>query len=181
MIQMGEILDIVDKRSNVVGKATREEVYGRGLLHPAVNIIVINPQGKIYIQQRSAKKSVFPLYWDISAAEHLKSGENYQRAAKRGLMEELGIEASVRLLRSKHIQKSEYHNGNKRILEYELVELWGAVWAGEIRIDLEEVANGKFVSLPYLEKFDEATFTPWGLDEVRFILENPRVIFELAH
>lgn len=178
---MEEIVDIVDKRGSVVGKATREEVYAKGLLHPAVNIIVVNPQGKIYIQQRSAKKSAFPLYWDISCAEHLKSGETFKKAAIRGLLEELSIDVNIKKLRDKHVQRSEYHKGDKLIKEYELVELWGAVWGGEIKIDLEEVANGKFVSLPDLKEFGELTFTPWGLDEVRFVLKNPQVIFGLTH
>lgn len=178
---MAEVVDIVDERGNVVGRATREEVYAKGLLHPAVNIIIVDPQGKIYIQQRSAKKSAFPLYWDISCAEHLKSGETFEAAAVRGLLEELSIGVNVEKLRGKHIQRSEYHKGDKRILEYELVELWGAVWKDKIKIDPEEVARGKYVSLADLKKFDESKFTPWGLDEVRFVLKSPQVIFELAH
>jgi len=97
-----ELIDIVDKTGKVTRQATRSEVYKKGLLHPAVNIVVINKKGQIFIQRRSSKK-ILPLYWDISASEHVKSGENYKSAAIRGLKEELSITASVKLLREKHI------------------------------------------------------------------------------
>src|SRR3989338_409954 len=102
-----ELVDIVDKNGKVIGKATRSEVYKKGFLHPAVNILVINKKGQIFIQRRSSKK-ILPLYWDISASEHVKSGEDYKSAAIRGLQEELSITAQVKLLRKKHIQRNEY-------------------------------------------------------------------------
>ncbi len=102
-----ETVDIVDKKGSVIGQATRSQVYKQGLLHPTVNIVVINKKGEIFIQQRSEKK-ILPLYWDISASEHIKSGEGYESAAIRGLDEELSITSPVKLLRSKHIQRNEY-------------------------------------------------------------------------
>ena len=97
-----ELIDIVNKTGKVIGKTTRSQAYKEGILHSAVNIIVINKKGQIFIQRRSSKK-ILPLYWDISASEHVKSGENYKSAAIRGLKEELSITASVKLLREKHI------------------------------------------------------------------------------
>lgn len=173
-----EVVDIVDKFGKVIGQTTRNEVYKKGLLHPAVNIVVANKKGQIFIQRRSLKK-MLPLYWDISASEHVKSGESYKAAALRGIKEELSITARVKLLRGKHIQKNEYIKGQIRFLEYELVELYGAVYDGKVVINQDEVIEGRFISfekLKVLIKNNLIKFSPWGLDEINYLLENPTVI-----
>ncbi len=166
-----EVLDIVDKTGKIIGQAERNEVYKKGLLHPAVNIVVTNNKGQIFIQRRSLKK-ILPLYWDISASEHVKSGEDYKSAAIRGLKEELSIIAPVKLLRGKHIQRNEYKTQDICLVEYELVELYGAIYDGKIRINQEEVAEGKFIFLKELSKLiinNQIKFSPWGLDELKFL------------
>lgn len=178
-----EIVDIVDQTGKVIGKSTRNQVYEEGLLHSAVNIVVVNKKGQIFIQRRSSKK-ILPLYWDISAAEHVKSGENYKSAAIRGLTEELSIIAPVKLLRGGHIQRNEYITKGICLIEYELVELYGTIYDGKIRINQEEVAEGQFISFENLDeliKNDRIKFSPWGLEEINYLLENQNVIAELIH
>ena len=178
-----EVVDIVDKTGRVIGKTTRSQVYKEGLLHRAVNIIVINKKRQIFIQRRSPKK-ILPLYWDISASEHVKSGEDYKSAAIRGLKEELSIIAPVKLLRSKHIQRNEYITKDICLIEYELVELYIAIYNGEIRINQKEVSEGRFISFEKLDKLiktDQIMFSPWGLEEINYLLENPNVIAGLIH
>lgn len=176
-----EKVDIVDVKGQVIDKATRSQAYREGLLHPAVNIVVLNKNGQIFIQRRSPKK-ILPLYWDISASEHVKSGENHKSAAIRGLREELSISAPVKLLRGRHIQKNEYVTKGICIIEYELVELYGTVYEGKIKINPEEVSEGRFISINNLKKIIESNkikFSPWGLDEINYLVDNPNVISEL--
>lgn len=178
-----ELIDIVNKTGKVIGKATRSQAYKEGLLHPAVNIIVINEKGQIFIQRRSTKK-ILPLYWDISASEHVKSGEDYEAAAKRGLKEELSIITPLKLLRKKHIQKNEYVKEQARFIENELVELYGVIYDGKIVINKDEVAEGKFISFEKLNeliKNNQIKFTPWGFDEINYLLNHQNVISELIH
>lgn len=176
-----ELVDIVDQKGRVIGKATRDQVYKDGLLHPAVNIVVINKNGQIFIQRRSLRK-ILPLYWDISASEHLKFGESFESAATRGLREELSIETPVKLLFGKHIQNNEYKSQNITLIEYELVEFYGALYDGKIEINQEEVTEGRFISfreLHSLIKNPLTKFTPWGLEEVNCLLNNPTIVTEL--
>lgn len=178
-----ETVDVVDKAGKVIRKSTRSQVYKEGLLHPAVNIVVINKKGQIFIQRRSLKK-ILPLYWDISASEHVKSGESYKSAAIRGLKEELSIITSVKLLRKKHLQRNEHIKKDIRVIEYELVELYGAIYDGRIEINQNEVAEGQFVSfkkLNQLIKNDQIKFSPWGLDEINYLLSNSNIIPGLIH
>ncbi|MBI4962681.1 MAG: NUDIX domain-containing protein [Desulfomonile tiedjei] len=91
-----EILEIVDSRDKVIGKATRAEIHRKGLMHRAVHIFVFNSQGEIYVQRRSEVKDRHPLKLDSSAAGHVDPGESYEQTAVRELEEELGIPARVR-------------------------------------------------------------------------------------
>lgn len=178
-----EKVDVVDQTGKVIGKASRSQVYKEGLLHPAVNIVVFNKKGQIFIQRRGLKK-ILPLYWDISASEHVKSGEDNKSAAQRGLKEELSITANVALLRKKHIQRNEYITKDICFIENELVELYGAIYDGRIEVNPKEVSEGKFISFEKINKLitsSQIKFSPWGLEEINYFLENPSIISELIH
>lgn len=167
-----EILDIVDLQNQVVRVATREEACQIGWLHRAVSILVYNTEGKIFLQQRSSSKKVFPLYWDISVAEHVRSGESFIEAAKRGLQEELGISVEVNLIRPVHMQNSRFEQDGQWVIENELVELYRADHDGEIKLDLEEVNEGGFFGMDQIQEMINSgtyQFTPWFLDEWRFL------------
>lgn len=87
----GEVFDVVDEADQVVGKATRAEVHAKGLLHRAVHLFVINGRGELLLQKRSLLKDKHPGVWDSSVAGHLDAGESYIDAARRELVEEMGI------------------------------------------------------------------------------------------
>ncbi|MBN1157655.1 NUDIX domain-containing protein [Candidatus Woesearchaeota archaeon] len=93
-----EYLDIVDAKDNVIAKETRKKAHKYNLRHREIFVAVFNSEGKILLQQRSKKKKKYPLNWEVSVGEHVLSGESYEEAATRGLKEELGIKADVKLL-----------------------------------------------------------------------------------
>lgn len=174
-----EILDIVDEKGKVIDHAAREMALQKGLLHPAVNVILFNSKGQIFIQKRSKSRSVYPLAWDVSTAEHLKQAETFIEAAKRGLKEELYVKGiQPKLIRKKHIQKENFKTHGKIIKDYELVELYLAVYDGEIKIDKKEVSKGRFVSFSKLKKMlndKKILFTSWGRDEFEYLINHPRL------
>jgi isopentenyl-diphosphate Delta-isomerase len=90
-MQESEIFDVVDADDQIIGQATREEVHRRGLRHRSAHILVYDPNGRVYLQQRALWKDCSPGLWDTSAAGHLASGETYAEGAARELAEELGI------------------------------------------------------------------------------------------
>ena len=86
-----EMIDIVDANDEVIGSAPRSEVHARGLRHRAVHMLILDGQGRIYLQRRAAHKDVDGGLWDTSAAGHVDSGEDYLAAAQRELGEELSL------------------------------------------------------------------------------------------
>ncbi|MFN8855602.1 MAG: NUDIX hydrolase [Planctomycetaceae bacterium] len=92
---MEEIFDVCDEHDRVIGQAPRSEVHARGLLHRAVHVFVFNSAGELLLQMRSRHKDEAPLQFTSSASGHLGTGETYEAAAPRELLEELGIEAPL--------------------------------------------------------------------------------------
>ncbi|MBT2386449.1 NUDIX domain-containing protein [Streptomyces sp. ISL-11] len=86
-----EVLDIVDERDRVVGRARRGEVYGRGLRHRCVFVLARDPEGRIFVHRRTADKLVFPSRYDMFVGGVVGAGESYDEAALREAEEELGV------------------------------------------------------------------------------------------
>jgi isopentenyldiphosphate isomerase len=89
---MEELFDIVTEDDFVVCQATRSTTHARGLWHRGVHVFLFTREGKLLIQKRSAARAQYPSVWDCSVSEHVKAGESYPDAARRGLWEELGLE-----------------------------------------------------------------------------------------
>lgn len=65
---MPEILDIVNTEDQVVGQATREDVYAQKHMHRIVHVVVRDKAGRFLLQIRSATVKYRPLHWVTSAA-----------------------------------------------------------------------------------------------------------------
>jgi isopentenyl-diphosphate delta-isomerase type 1 len=150
---MREVIDIVNENDEVIGKGDREEVHGK-FPHRTVHIFVINSKGELYIQKRSLKKKNFPSYWDSSSSEHVISGETYEEAAKRGLKEELGIDAS-NLKFILELSPSELNHK-------EFIRLYVCRYDNEMKLDRNEISEGKFIGMNRLsnEIKQGKNFTP---------------------
>lgn len=165
-----EIIPVVDKKNNVIGLENRKTVHEKGMFHRGVYVIISNSSGEFLLQQRSAHKSICPLFWDLSLAERLKPKETYVKAAKRGLEEELRI-AKVKLtkLREAHIQKMIIGS----VKDYQFVELYKTVFDGKPKTNPKEVAEAGFFTIEEIEKLEsEKKLTPWFLDEWNWISRN---------
>jgi len=143
---MKEELDVVDAHDEIVGKASRDEVHKKGLLHRIVFVFLFDPEGRLYMQKRVASKDMYPNCWEGSLSGHVLSGETYKETAERELHEELGACVSGRHLRE--IIRFGNHDGNERVL----VTLFAVKdFKEDITIDNEEVEKGEFWTVKKLE------------------------------
>jgi 16S rRNA (adenine1518-N6/adenine1519-N6)-dimethyltransferase len=130
-----EEFSIVDQADRPVGRAVRAEVHGNNFLHRAVHILIFNEMGEVYLQKRSRIKDRHPLLWDSSAAGHVAAGEEYDKAAKRELREELGIEVPLeRLVKLAASEKT----------GFEFIWLYCGRSEGRLRPDSREIEYGGF-------------------------------------
>lgn len=95
LVEEDELLDIVDEDDSVAGSGSRKEIHQRGFCHRSVHVFLLDGEGRIYLQRRALTKREHPGKWDSSASGHVLSGEGYEAAAARELLEELGIRVEV--------------------------------------------------------------------------------------
>ncbi len=130
-----ERFPVVDKNDRILRDASRSDVHGNNLRHRAVHILIFNPTGEVYLQQRSRWKDRHPLKWDSSAAGHVIVAERYDETAQRELKEELGI--SVSLKKIAKLSASER-------TDYEFVWLYRGEVAGNLFPNRTEIETGAF-------------------------------------
>jgi 16S rRNA (adenine1518-N6/adenine1519-N6)-dimethyltransferase len=130
-----ERFPVVDKNDRILRDASRSEVHANNLRHRAVHILIFNPAGELYLQQRSRWKDRHPLKWDSSAAGHVSGGENYDETARRELEEELGI--SVPLKKISKLPASER-------TDREFIWLYRGESDGDFSLNRTEIETGAF-------------------------------------
>src|SRR3984885_16065783 len=94
-----EALILVDQTDREVGHMSKTECHqARGTLHRAFSLLIFNPAGELLLQQRSASKRLWPLYWSNSCCSHPRRAESMESATRRRLREELGLRCPLHFL-----------------------------------------------------------------------------------
>ncbi len=152
-----EIVDLIDMENNVIGEAPRSEVRQKNLLHRGVGIICFNSKNEVYVHQRTDTKDVFPSLFDMFVGGVVGQGETYQSAAKREIAEELGIVGPEPKYLFRHYYFGELNNS--------LIQIYSAIWDGEITHQEEEVAWGAWLPLADLDDWTaDHAIVPDGLE-----------------
>ena len=133
-----EIGVLVDEEDRVVGTAPRSEIRARNLLHRGASVIVLDPNGRIFLHRRTQTKDVYPGALDVVAGGMVQAGESYEETARRELLEELGVDAEP-VFRFTHRFRDDRNNGWMAVFE--------AVWDGPVTLQAEEVAWGDWVDI----------------------------------
>jgi len=156
-----EDLILVNDRDEEIGHLDKLNCHqGSGILHRAFSLFVFNDDGELLLQQRSASKPLWPLYWSNTCCSHPRRGETVDYAVKRRLQQELGLTTEAEFLYKFKYQAQYDESG----AEHELC--W--VFLGRCQADpvpnATEVQAWRFVTLEQLnEELQQhpRRFTPW--------------------
>lgn len=119
-----EYFDILDHFGNKTGAVKlRSQVHKDGDWHKAVHVWLVDKDGKLLIQQRSASKDINPWRWTSSCAGHVDIGEASVETAIRETKEELGINVSKEQLEYIGTMKR-YHSANNSFNDQEIIDLF---------------------------------------------------------
>ncbi len=139
-----EILDVVDGKNRVTGKASKREVYERGLNHRIVHVLVFNSKGEMLLQLRSGNVGFRPGHWVTSAGGHVISGESYEKAASRELYEEIGVKGRLHPFCKEKYPYEASPSGRKGI---KFIEVFRTVIESGFMPDMHDVEKVGFFSL----------------------------------
>lgn len=130
-----EVLDVVNEADEPIATATRREVHEEALLHRAVHVLLVDPEGRVLLQRRSMRKRTSPGLLTSSASGHVPAGEAPKAAARREIEEELGIQPpTLEPLGTVRVE-------DLKVGEREITYVYTARWSGSPDPDPEEVSE----------------------------------------
>ena len=165
-----ELLDIVDDQDVVIGQDTKGNKFQKSLISRNVAIFIMDDNGKFIITKRSPLKKSFPNRYDISACGNVMAGENYLDAAKREVLEELGIKCELKMLDKIY---NEFEENGKAIKYF--TGIFIGKYAGEVTFndELVELKRLTLEEISDLVRENPDQFTPGfvkGFNEVKGVI-----------
>ena len=156
-----EPLILVDSQDRELGQLSKAECHaGKGVLHRAFSIHLINSRGELLLQQRSADKPLWPLYWSNSCCSHPRAGETMTSAVHRRLQQELGLTCGLH-----YLYKFEYQARYKNLgAEREVCWVYLGRCDQPPRANPEELAEWCYLSPVAIDRLltrEDHRFTPW--------------------
>ncbi len=141
---------VVDENDNVISESTKRKVHENRQWHRVSHVLVFNRRAEILVHKRAACKRMFPCLWDYIVGGHVEIGESYEEAAKREVMEEIGIETKgmKELIKTNGVIE---RNGQ---VNNEIVEIFAMVTdvpIDEMKPERKEISEMKFIPFSELE------------------------------
>lgn len=152
---------LVDSNDNMIGSMEKYEAHEKGLLHRAFSVFLFNDQDELLLQQRALSKYHCGGLWTNSCCSHQRLGETNVEAAKRRLMEELGITAMDLQETFSFVYKAQFDNG---LTEHEFDYVLFGKFNGTPEFNEEEVAETKYLNRQEIQDAIQQApqqFTPW--------------------
>lgn len=157
-----ELLILVDEADREIGQMSKADCHrGAGVLHRAFSLLIFNDAGELLLQQRSAAKRLWPLYWSNSCCSHPRSHESIEMAIHRRLFEELGVRCPLQFLFKFRYQAQFDASG----AEQELCSVYVGTCNQPLAVNRHEISDWRWISPAALQ--DEMSgagadrFTPW--------------------
>lgn len=134
---------LVDENDRQIGVMPKMEAHQKAMLHRAFSVFIFNDKNELMLQQRALQKYHSPGLWTNTCCSHQREGESNIEAGKRRLFEEMGFVTDLKETIS-FIYKAAFDNG---LTEHEYDHVMIGYFNDEPRINLEEVANWKWMAL----------------------------------
>lgn len=145
---MPEYVVLVDENDNPIGLMEKMEAHHKAVLHRAFSVFIFNSKHELLLQQRAFTKYHTPGLWTNTCCSHPRDNESVKDAAKRRLMEEMGMKCDIR--EAFHfIYEAEVGQG---LIEHELDHVFIGISDDTPFINKEEVASWKYDTMKIIRE-----------------------------
>lgn len=144
---MQKLVILVDENDNEKGTMEKLEAHKKAILHRAISVFICNSRGEWLLQRRALNKYHSKGLWTNACCSHPFPGETSLDAANRRLMEEMGLETSLKEL-FHFTYKAELDN---ELTEHELDHVFLGITDDDPVINTEEVNDWKRISYKQLQ------------------------------
>jgi isopentenyl-diphosphate delta-isomerase len=151
---------LVDEFDNDLGSMEKLRAHELGLLHRAFSVFLFDDNGNMLLQKRAFGKYHSPGLWTNTCCSHPRPGELTLDAAKRRLLEEMGIVANIEPAFN-FIYKSSL---DQNLTEHELDYVFVGTYNGIISPNSIEVCDYLYINIDELNhklSTNEEQFTVW--------------------
>ena len=151
---------LVDKNDNQVGLMPKLEAHQKGVLHRAFSVFIFNNKYELLLQKRSFSKYHSGGLWTNTCCSHPREDEDILDAANRRLIEEMGIETSLRKV-YEFTYKAELDND---LIEHEFDHVFYGVYNEDPSINKDEADGFKWIDMDSLNediKSNGDIYTVW--------------------
>ena len=151
---------LVDENDNQVGVMPKLEAHQKGLLHRAFSVFIFNSKYELLLQKRASSKYHSGGLWTNTCCSHPREGEEILDAAKRRLIEEMGIDTSLRKVHD-FIYKAELDND---LTEHEFDHVLYGIYNEDPIINKDEADDFKWIDMDLLNddiKTNGDNYTIW--------------------
>ena len=150
MINEEILVQLVDEKDNPIGQMEKLQAHIDAKLHRAVSLLIMNYKGEWLLHQRAEDKYHSPGLWTNACCTHPFIGEGYEDAAKRRLIEEMGMDIKGDL---KHeLDFTYFAKLNDNLYEHEYDRLFSFVCDQIPNPNSQEVKDWKYISYKELKK-----------------------------
>lgn len=140
-------VQLVDHQDNPIGSMEKLEAHRKGVLHRALSVIIINSKKELLLQRRALEKYHSPGLWTNTCCSHPYPSELPMNAAKRRLVEEMGMQTDLNFL-FKFQYKCDFENG---LIEHELDHVFIGTSDENPEINKDEAMSFEWMSIEKLE------------------------------
>jgi len=158
-----EVLDRVDEQDQPVGTIARADLFRVHANFRVAHVFIFNPSGELLLQELAPTRLRHPGRWGSSVAAYVAAGEDYVQAARRRLLEELGI-AGMQL---DEIGKTQMSDEGC----HKFITLYAGLQPGPFAIDSSHISKIEFAPLDLIRRTaaqDPSRFTPTFLHLLDF-------------
>lgn len=156
-----ELVILVDELDNEIGTKEKLQAHKDANLHRAISVLIFNSKGEWLLQRRALSKYHSAGLWTNTCCSHPRPGEETLEAAKRRLMEEMGMDCNSLQHNFSFTYKVPLENG---LTEYELDHVFVATTNDIPSINKNEVEEWKYLPANEIEndlKSNPGNYTYW--------------------